>query len=70
MNAAMLTVPLGTHVTVISLKDPSRSIEVTVTDRGPYVPGRIIDLTPKAFKALFGSQHSGISPVIVAVPQK
>lgn len=67
MNAAMLHVPLGMKVTVTSLRDPSKSIEVTVTDRGPYVSGRIIDLTPKAFEALFGSTRAGTGPVIVHV---
>ena len=46
MNAAMLHIPLGTRVRVTSLTDPSRSIDVTVTDRGPYVSGRVIDLIP------------------------
>lgn len=68
MNAAMLHVPLGTRVAVTSLRDPSKSIEVTVTDRGPYVAGRIIDLTPKAFEALFASTRVGTGPVIVHVP--
>jgi rare lipoprotein A len=68
LNAAMLHVPLGTKVRVTSLRDPSKSIEVTVTDRGPYVSRRIIDLTPKAFEALFGSTRSGVGPVIVQVP--
>lgn len=69
MNAAMLHVPLGTKVTVASLHDPSKSIEVTVTDRGPYVSGRIIDLTPSAFTALFESTRAGIGSVIVQVPR-
>ena len=69
MNAAMLRVPLGTKVTVTSLRDPSKSIDVTVTDRGPYISGRIIDLTPKAFRALFGTTGIGTGPVIVSIPK-
>ncbi len=70
MNAAMLRVPLGTKVRVIPLNDLSRSIEVTVTDRGPYPAGRIIDLTPTAFRALFGSMNQGTAPVIVLIPHQ
>lgn len=55
-------------VIVTSLKDPSRSIHVTVTDRGPYIDGRVIDLTPAAFQALFGSTKIGVGPVVV-VPE-
>ena len=69
MNAAMLHVPLGTKVKVLSL-DSSKFIEVTVTDRGPYVPGRVIDLTPKAFEMLFGSTQKGTGRVVVAIPGK
>jgi len=68
MTAAMVNVPLGTKVTVISLREPTKSIAVTVTDRGPFVPGRIIDLTPKAFQALFGSTKVGVSDVLVLIP--
>lgn len=70
MSAAMLGVPFGTIVTVTSLKDPTRSIAVTITDRGPYAPGRIIDLTPSAFTALFGSTRIGVADVIVVIPVK
>jgi rare lipoprotein A len=70
MAAAMLKVPLGTKVKVTSLEDPSKSIEVTVTDRGPYVTGRVIDLTPKAFETLFGSVRKGIGQVVVSTPER
>ena len=68
MNAAMLHVPLGKKVTVESLSLLGRTIEVTVTDRGPYAAGRIIDLTPAAFKALNGSTGAGVVQVKVTVP--
>jgi rare lipoprotein A len=38
-------------VTVTDL-DSGRSVTVTVNDRGPFSPGRIIDLSPEAFGAL------------------
>jgi len=68
MNAAMLKVPLGTMVTVQLADNPSRSIKVTITDRGPYGPGRVIDLTKAAFESLVGSTRSGLANVIVTVP--
>lgn len=68
MNAAMLGVPFGTIVTVTSLKDPTKSINGTITDRGPYAPERIIDLTPTAFRALFGGTRIGVGDVIVVIP--
>ena len=68
MNAAMLSIPFGTIVTVASLKDPTKSINVTITDPGPYAPGRIIDLTPAAFRALSGRTRLGVGDVIVVIP--
>jgi rare lipoprotein A len=49
--AASKTLPLGSHVRVFNLRT-RRSITVTINDRGPYVHGRIIDLTPAAASAL------------------
>jgi rare lipoprotein A len=49
--AASKTLPLGSHVRVLNLKT-HRSITVKINDRGPYVAGRIIDLTPAAASAL------------------
>jgi rare lipoprotein A len=49
--AASKTLPLGSHVRVLNLKT-YRSITVKINDRGPYVAGRIIDLTPAAASAL------------------
>ena len=68
MNAAMLHVPLGTIVEVTSLQLDGLTISVEVTDRGPYVTDRIIDLTPTAFQALAGSLDSGVVQVKVQVP--
>ena len=67
MNAAMLGVGLGTTVTVALADDPRRSIDVVVTDRGPYVAGRIIDLTPAAFTALTGGLAAGVVRVVVTI---
>jgi rare lipoprotein A len=50
MTAAHKTLPFGTMVRV-TLAD-GRSITVKINDRGPFVKGRIIDLTPGAARAL------------------
>jgi hypothetical protein len=68
MNAAMLGVPLGTVVTVALAGNPSHSITVRITDRGPYVTGRVIDLSPAAFVALVGSLDVGVARVVVTIP--
>lgn len=48
MTAAHKTLPLGTMVEVTNLAN-GKSIEVKINDRGPYGPGRIIDLSEAAF---------------------
>lgn len=52
-TAAHRTLPFGTHVRVTDLRT-GRSIVVRINDRGPYVRGRIIDLSPAARRALGG----------------
>jgi rare lipoprotein A len=51
MTAANLTLPLGSIVRVTNLKT-NHSAVVRITDRGPFVPGRIVDLSLAAAKAL------------------
>jgi len=51
MTAAHLTLPLGTYVRVTNLHN-GKAIVVRVNDRGPIVPGRIIDLSYGAAQAL------------------
>jgi rare lipoprotein A len=51
MTAAHRTLPFGTRVRVTDLRT-GRSIVVRINDRGPYVRGRIIDLSPAARRAL------------------
>ncbi len=50
-TAAHKTLPFGTRVEVTNLKN-NKSVIVRVNDRGPYVKGRIIDLTKTAAKEL------------------
>jgi rare lipoprotein A len=51
LTAAHRTLPFGTKVRVTHTKT-GRSVVVTVADRGPFVRGRIIDLTPAAARLL------------------
>ena len=51
LTAAHRTLPFGTRVGVTN-KSNGRSVVVRINDRGPFVRGRIIDLTPAAAQAL------------------
>ncbi|PIR55025.1 hypothetical protein COU74_04810 [Candidatus Peregrinibacteria bacterium CG10_big_fil_rev_8_21_14_0_10_36_19] len=51
LTAAHKTLPFGTIVEVTNLAN-GKSIQVKITDRGPYGPGRVIDLSSGAFKEL------------------
>ena len=51
LTAAHPWLPFGTQVLVTDLAS-GRSVTVTIDDRGPFAPGRIIDLSPEAFAAL------------------
>jgi rare lipoprotein A len=63
MTAAHKTLPFGTRVKVTN-KKTGMSVVVRINDRGPYVEGRIIDLTPAAAQAI-GSD--GLAHVEIAV---
>ena len=51
MTAAHLTLPLGSIVRITNLKTEHSAV-VRITDRGPFVEGRIVDLSLAAAKAL------------------
>ena len=51
MTAAHKTLPFGTYISVYNLKN-NRKIEVRINDRGPFVRGRIVDLSYTAAKKL------------------
>jgi rare lipoprotein A (peptidoglycan hydrolase) len=51
IQIAHRSLPCGTHVRVVDT-DTGKSVDATVTDRGPYVAGRIVDLSWGAFKQL------------------
>jgi len=63
LTAASKTLPLGTKAKVTNV-ETGKSVRVTVTDRGPYAKGRILDVSPKAAEQL-GMKHDGVAPVKV-----
>lgn len=65
MTAAHKTLPFGTRVRVTN-KHNGRSVVVRINDRGPYIKGRIIDLS-KAAAYKIGMQNAGVVPVTVTV---
>jgi rare lipoprotein A len=64
-NAASLTLPLGTTAKVTNL-ETGRSAVVTICDRGPYVNGRVIDLSPATARLIGISRKQGLARVEVA----
>ena len=63
LTAAHRSLPFGTRVRVTSLEN-GRSVEVRITDRGPFKPDRIIDLSRAAAEAI-DMLRSGVAPVRV-----
>ena len=61
MTAAHLTLPIGSYVKVTNLRN-GKAVVVRVNDRGPIVPGRIIDLSYGAAQAL-QFRHRGLQRV-------
>jgi rare lipoprotein A len=56
MTAAHMTLPMGSYVKVTNLRN-GKAVVVRVNDRGPIVPGRIIDLSYGAAEALQMKAH-------------
>jgi rare lipoprotein A len=65
MTAAHKTLPFGTKVRVTN-RNNGRSVVVTINDRGPYIKGRVIDLSRAAAQQV-GMTGSGVAPVSVSV---
>lgn len=65
MTAAHKTLPFGTRVLVTNTRN-GRSVQVRINDRGPFVRGRIIDLS-RAAASQIGVTSSGVAPVRVSV---
>jgi rare lipoprotein A len=71
-NAASKTLPLGTTAKVTNL-ETGRSAVVTIRDRGPYIRGRIVDLSPSTAKEIGIDHKNGVakvevSPIVVPLP--
>ncbi len=63
MTAAHRTLPFGTKVRVTNTGS-GKSVVVTIADRGPFIDGRIIDLSKDAFAAI-APLGAGTAPVVV-----
>jgi rare lipoprotein A len=61
--AAHRTLPLGTVADVTNL-ETGETRRVVIEDRGPYVRGRVIDVTPRTAEEL-GMRDDGVAPVEV-----
>ena len=65
LAAASRTLPFNTRVRIVNLHN-ERSVVVRINDRGPFVQGRIIDVTPKAAAEL-GMKMHGTAPVYIEI---
>jgi rare lipoprotein A len=63
MTAAHKSLPIGSIVTVHNKRN-GRAVTVRINDRGPYVTGRVIDLSPGAARVI---GMDGLAPVWVSV---
>jgi rare lipoprotein A len=67
LTAAHPTLPFGTRLRVTNVAT-GRSVTVRINDRGPYIPGRVVDVSHSAASAL-GMVESGIAKVKLDVVQ-
>lgn len=63
-TAASLWLPFGTVIRVFNLQN-GKSVDVVITDRGPHVKGRILDLSYAAAQKL---GLKGVGPVFFTLP--
>jgi rare lipoprotein A len=64
-NAASRTLPLGTRAKVTNVETGKTAV-VTIEDRGPYVDGRLVDLSPGTAAKIGLTPKKGITKVVVA----
>jgi rare lipoprotein A len=67
LTAAHKTLPFGTLVRVRSVMT-GREVEVRINDRGPFIKGRVIDVSKAAAQAL-GMMGDGVKDVVLLVPE-
>jgi rare lipoprotein A len=63
MTAAHRSLPFGTKLRVTH---GDRSVVVTINDRGPFIRGRVLDLSTGAARAI-GLTHAGVGRVVAEV---
>ena len=68
LTAAHRTLPFGTKVKVTNLRN-GKTVRVRINDRGPFVDGRIIDLSRKAARKI-DLLKSGVAPVKIQYKMK
>ena len=68
LTAAHRSLPVGTRLRGVNLEN-DREVEVRINDRGPTTPGRVLDLSYAAARAL-GAVGSGVIPVRMTVLSK
>lgn len=68
LTAAHKTLPFGTKLLITNPAN-KKTVEVVVNDRGPYIKGRVIELSKKAAQQL-GLLKIGVAPVEIAVKGK
>lgn len=71
LTAAHKTLPFGTIVEVTNLAN-GKSIEVIINDRGPYISGRVLDLSTRAFSEIesLGAGVANTQFTIISQPEE
>lgn len=67
LTCAHRTYPFGTKLKLTNMKN-GKSVKVTVTDRGPFVRYRVLDISLAAAQAL-GMKKSGVAKVKIEVEE-
>ncbi|MDX1680467.1 MAG: septal ring lytic transglycosylase RlpA family protein [Akkermansiaceae bacterium] len=65
VSGAHKTLPLPCEIRVTNLEN-GKSVKMRINDRGPFIPGRILDVTPRAAKKL-GFYEQGLTQVRIEV---
>ncbi|XGA81741.1 septal ring lytic transglycosylase RlpA family protein [Halomonas sp. CH40] len=63
LTAAHKSLPFGTRVKVVRT-DTGQAVEVVINDRGPFIKGRVIDLSKRAAQKL-DMLDRGVAPVLI-----
>jgi rare lipoprotein A len=66
LTGAHKTLPFGTRVKVKN-RSNDKTVTIRINDRGPFITGRCVDLTPRAFKALAPLSQGVINVTVTKV---